>query len=224
MQTTEKCYDEQVEFAHLLISEGRVDEASFALEGLIKEFPSETELYAILCNLCLSLERSDIPMEWILNAVRHDAAMSVAFIEYSSRLYIENRLRECNKILEALVWANPDNFEAWNDLGVVRFAMEDLVTAEKAFNQALALNPYYGESIMNLASLDLATSRRDLAVQTALSAMNDKIEITPDLLQDLASLLSKVAPTESIKLLQKAEEMRKTYVEEEDEPVRKPRI
>ena len=36
MQTTEKCYDEQVEFAHLLISEGRVDEASFTLESLIK--------------------------------------------------------------------------------------------------------------------------------------------------------------------------------------------
>jgi tetratricopeptide (TPR) repeat protein len=223
MQTTEKCFEEQVEFAHLLISEGRVDEASFTLENLIKEFPSETEAYAILCNLCLSLERADIPMEWILNAVRHDASMSVAFIEYSSRLYIENRLKECNKILEALVWANPDNFEAWNDLGVVRFAMEDLVTAEKAFHQALALNPCYGETIMNLASLQLATSRRDLAVQTALSAMSDRTDITPDLLQDIASLLSKVAPTESIQLLQRAEELRKDYVAEEDSVV-KPRI
>jgi tetratricopeptide (TPR) repeat protein len=222
-QVSEKSYKERMESAHVLISEGCYEEAAEELKALIKVYPSEAESYAVLCELCLSLEDAEIPMEWILHAVRHDPSMSQAFIAYSSRLYAENRLKECNKILEALVWANPDNHEAWNDLGVVRFGMEDMVTAEKAFHQALALNPLYGESIMNLSSLQMSTGRRDLAVQTALSAMNDAVEILPELLQDLASLLSRVAPTESIQFLQRAEELRRDRTDE-DPLVRKPRI
>ncbi len=218
-QATEMGLEKRLDMAHNFIAGGAIDKAEETLRDLIKDYPNHAESYTVLCNLYLAMERADLPKEWILNALRHDESLAAPLLQFSSYLYMENQLSECDKILEALVWANPDNYEAWNDLGVVRFAMEDLVTAEKAFHQALALNPFYGESIVNLAGLHLATSRYELAVQTALKVLEEGVRITPECLQELAVLISKVAPEVSLKLLKGVPELKDRAADEANAPL-----
>lgn len=191
--------------ANALIRENKLEEASELLENTLKDHPTRLELYSILCDLYLSLGRTKIPKDWVLNALKSDPSLSESFLDLSSRLYEKNDLKECDKLLETLVWSDPDNHEIWNDLGAVRYTLNDLVTSERAFNQALALKPGYGEAITNLTALYMATNRPQLAVKTAMTSLKKSDEISPDQMREMGRLIKKVAPAEADELFGKAE-------------------
>lgn len=201
METQQVKVQEEVKKARVLVSEGQVDKAVKMLEDLHKACPGSGEVCALLCRSYMKMKRPEIRKEIILNALSHDAGLGMDLIEYASQLTEDSAFRESNTILEALVWGNPDNFEAWNDLGAVRYAMNDLVTAEKAFNQALALNPWYGETLLNLTALYLETNRPDLAVDTARTASDERCDVTREMLIQLAGLISAVDTEEAANLL-----------------------
>lgn len=207
-----------IDRASELVSDERYEDAIQELKELLETHPDSEEVQSILCHLHLALEKTEFPKEWILNALRADPSLSTTFIEFSSLLYEKNRFRACSDILEALVWGDPDNHEAWNNLGVVRFSMGDLVTSEKAFNQALALRPGYGESIANLSALYMETKRPDLAVHTAMASLEEKCDATPELMREMAGLLSNVAPDNALKLLRESERRREGDPDEQGAP------
>ncbi|MHC4944997.1 MAG: hypothetical protein ACYTG7_18435, partial [Planctomycetota bacterium] len=138
METYEISLKEGVKSASMLADEGRLDEAVQSLKKLLRDRPGSSLVNSSLCRLYMRQARAEIPKEVILNGLNHDPSLSRDLLDFASRLFEEDALRESNSILEALVWSNPDNHEAWNDLGAVRFAMNDWVTAEKAFDQALS--------------------------------------------------------------------------------------
>lgn len=205
MSATKSDLSESVKRAQALIAEDNLVEAAEVLEETLKDHPEKLELYSILCNLYLSLGRTQIPKDWVLNALKSDPSLEESFLDLSSRLFEKNELKECDKLLETLVWSHPDNHEIWNDLGAVRFTLNDLVTSERAFNQALALKPGYGEAITNLTALYMATNRPQLAVKTAMTSLKKTEEITPVQMREMGKLIKKVAPAEADALFGKAE-------------------
>lgn len=201
MVTAKATLNSKLESVGMLAAEGRFDEAAQELETVVSEHPGSGRANAALCNLYIRLEKTEIPKELILNSLNHDESLNNVLLDYSSMLFEKDQFRECNNILEALVWGNPDNHEAWNDLGAVRFAMSDLVTSEQAFNQALALNPGNGDAILNLTALYLETSRPELAVETAKMALDERCDATQEMVIQLAGLIGQVSPEDSASLL-----------------------
>jgi Flp pilus assembly protein TadD len=189
----------------MLTAEGRFEDAARELESLVSEHPASGRACAALCNLYIRLEKTEIPKELILNSLNHDKSLNNVLLDYSSLLFANDQFKECNNILEALVWGNPDNHEAWNDLGAVRFAVGDIVTSEQAFNQSLALHPGHGEAILNLTALYLETSRPEMAVQTATMALDERCDATQDMVIQLAGLIGDVSPEDSASLLREAQ-------------------
>lgn len=205
MPSSNKDLSDSVNQVNALIMENKLEDAAELLENTLKDHPTRLELYSILCDLYLSLGRMKIPKDWVLNALKSDPSLSESFLDLSSRLYEKNDLKECDKLLETLVWSDPDNHEIWNDLGAVRYTLNDLVTSERAFNQALALKPGYGEAITNLTALYMATNRPQLAVKTAMTSLKKSDEISPDQMREMGRLIKKVAPAEADELFGKAE-------------------
>ena len=205
MVTVTPSLNSKLESVHILVAEGRLEEAALELESLAESYPGSGRVSAALCNLYVTLERTEIPKELILNSLNHDESLNNVLLDYSSLLFTQERFKECNNILEALVWGNPDNHEAWNDLGAVRFALSDLVTSEQAFNQALALHPGHGEAILNLTALYMETHRPEMAAQTAVMALDERCDATMEMVIQLAGLIGTVAPEESASLLREAQ-------------------
>lgn len=205
MDTVKTSERDEIKEANQLFSEGRHNEAIERLGAVLKENPGAPDICAVLCGMYISCNDPEIPKEVILNGVDGDKGLCDRLIEFSSNLLEQNALKESNHILETLVWKDPDNCETWNNLGAVRFALNDLLTSEKAFIQALALHPGYGESILNLAALYMETNRPQLAVQTAMNCEDDRCDMPADMIIELAGLISTVAPSESAQLLRVAE-------------------
>ena len=193
--------EEMMERAMALLEAGRLDEAEAVCEEVTRAQPSHLDAYAVLCTLYAARRKSGLRKEWILNALHVNPTLAETLLEFASTLYVEERYEECDRILEALVWADPDNHEAWNDLGVVRFAMEDLVTAERAFSRSLALDPSYGEAMVNLAALLQVTGRVEPSVALARSALNHTSEIRSECLRELGELMLAADPETAQSLL-----------------------
>jgi tetratricopeptide (TPR) repeat protein len=201
METYEISLKERIESAYKLADEGRLDEAVQSLTKTLRDRPGSGPVSSSLCRLYIRKESGEIPKEVILNGLNHDPSLGRELIDFASRLFEGNALRESNSILEALVWNNPDNHEAWNDLGAVRFAMNDWVTAEKAFEQALALQPGYGETILNLTAIYLQTARPDQALEMARRALDERCDAEREMMVQLAGLIGEVDSQEAAALL-----------------------
>jgi tetratricopeptide (TPR) repeat protein len=191
---------------HDLISKGNVEEAVRNLEDRVAANPRNYDLYPLLCRLKLDLGSRHFPKEWVLHALSQDPDLNEGFLDLATRLYHEKLLAESSDVLEALIWHDPDNHVSWNDFGVVRFAMEDLATAENALDHALVLNAGFASAIMNMSALFMATQRPRKAVRVAMTALAEGSEITPDEMHELGKLISKEAPDEAISLLIEAED------------------
>jgi Flp pilus assembly protein TadD len=81
----------------------------------------------------------------------------------ASKLCLEGRFHEANRILSVLSEVIPDNYEVWNNLGVVQIRLNELDAAERSFKAALALNEECLDVYLNLALLYRSIGRRDEA-------------------------------------------------------------
>ena len=82
-------------------------------------------------------------------------------IEKVSNLASKGQFEKARDLLSELVKRNPDNYEVWNDLGVVPFTMGDTVTAEKCLKKALSLNQDYDDASKNLNLLYTVVDSRE---------------------------------------------------------------
>ncbi|MFH2002504.1 MAG: tetratricopeptide repeat protein [Planctomycetota bacterium] len=183
-----------IQEANHSIKQGRekLEAAIQQLSELLADHPKSGSLCAAICHLYLVMERTDIPMGWLAQAIQYDRDLEKDIIAATTRFYQEGRLNESLELLERLVRVDPEQFEAWNDLGAVLFALNNWTRAKDAFEQALQLNPAYGESILNLTVLYAVSEQPELAKLTARKALDQACSAPPHLLKELAEVISKI--------------------------------
>lgn len=189
------------------MARGENEEAARMLERIVDQHPGWDEAYPLLCEAYLRLGRGEIPGAWLTKALDQDSGFGGKVIENTTRMYGEGRLEESAEVLDKLVECDGGNHEAWNDLGVVRFALQEFGDSERAFMQAIELCAGYGEAILNLTALYMTTNRAGEAVRMAAAACRDDCEATPDLLRELAVLIETASLGESNRLRLKADRL-----------------
>ncbi len=71
----------------------------------------------------------------------------------SLELWREGRIEEALNAMKAVLYAQPDDPEAWNDFGMMNLAMGNVDEAEKAFARTLSLEPGHAGACLNMGNL-----------------------------------------------------------------------
>ena len=74
--------------------------------------------------------------------------------------------KEAATHLRKIVASDPNDYQAWTELGTVLFKQKSHSEAGKAFGQALKLKPSYELALLNLGKLQLSQKDNDAAVET----------------------------------------------------------
>jgi len=85
--------------------------------------------------------------------------------------------KEAAALLRRVVASDPNDYQAWTELGTVLFKQKSVSEAGKAFNQALKLKPSYELALLNLGKLQLAQKNNDAAVETLTMLVNARPQI-----------------------------------------------
>jgi Flp pilus assembly protein TadD len=80
---------------------------------------------------------------------------------------------------------DPSDAEIHNNIGVIHFQLREFDAARRAFEQALSLRPHYPAASLNLADVDLAEGRHDMAIDRCHQALQNEEdpEITSKLIE-----------------------------------------
>lgn len=106
-------------------------------------------------------------------AAEHPASVSGLAAEASRLSDVEGDHRAAEaRLLEALA-IDPERDSLWNQLGLVRYALDDIVGAEAAYRRAIALAPGRLDARANLAILLMDEERADEAQATAEALLRD---------------------------------------------------
>lgn len=84
-----------------------------------------------------------------------------------------NELPKATATLRSLVEADPKDYAAWNELGMVYFVQKDLEAAANSYAKAIELKPDYVTAHVSLGRVRLAQKQNDVAItvlETALKA------------------------------------------------------
>jgi len=143
-----------------LIAAGSLPEAYELLSACMEQDDGDDgEATALLCRLALAVGDADIPEGRLAAGLRHDPSLAGEVIAFTTRLHGEGRTHECATLLARLAKADPENAEAWNDLGAARYALGEAEGAERCLRRAVALDPGYALARENLEAILLAQGR-----------------------------------------------------------------
>lgn len=161
--------------------------AAFASIAAIQ--PDKEEIYPALCNLYLSTGRTDVPRDWIMKASKKGNASDISrkIIDISENLLLEDKAEQAIGLLSVLVEADPDNYDAYNDLGVAQLQM--LEKAEESFKRAILIGKGAGEAHKNLISYYLMTGKQETAIDCCRKALEDDSGISPEIRDELENYL-----------------------------------
>lgn len=182
----------------------KLEESIKQLTELLENHPKSGSLCSAICHLYLVLEKTDIPEAWLSIAIKYDAELKNEIIAATTRYYQEGRLNEGLELLERFVRVDPENHEAWNDLGAVLYALNNWTRAKDAFEKALQLNPAYGESILNLIVLYMVLDQNQLALKTAERALEGDCTASPHVLKEIAKLIESIHAETAERILDRA--------------------
>ena len=85
----------------------------------------------------------------------------------------KNELNQAAATLRSLVEADPKDYPAWNELGMVYFIQKDLEAAANSYAKAIELKPDYVSALVSLGRVRLTQKNNDEAIkilETALKA------------------------------------------------------
>lgn len=74
-------------------------------------------------------------------------------VEVAERMFNEGRADEAKIALQQFLKECPENYRAWNDLGVIFFNEKNIEEAEKCFTEALSIREDYLDAIINIATV-----------------------------------------------------------------------
>jgi len=184
----------------------KLEDSIKQLSTLLESHPKSGSLCSAICHLYLVLEKTDIPMGWLSLAIQYEPELKNEIIATTTRFYQEGRLNESLELLERFVRTDPKNHEAWNDLGAVLFALNNWTRAKEAFEQALQLNPNYGESILNLTVLYVVSEQPQLAKLTAHKALDGSCTASPHLLKEIAKIIESIHADTAEQIMTRAQD------------------
>jgi tetratricopeptide (TPR) repeat protein len=96
-----------------------------------------------------------------------------ALYEKGTKEIAKNDLVKATETLRSLVEADPKDYPAWNELGMVYFIQKDLEAAANAYTKAIELKPDYVTALVSLGRVRLAQKNNEAAVtvlETAIKA------------------------------------------------------
>lgn len=181
--------DTELSQANALISNGREEEAILLLEHMLECQPWSVQIQSLLCTLYLDTGRTEIPSSWVANTIKEDPDIRQRFIDVARQHRREERLDMSNDILRALVWADPENVQAWSLLGAIRFDLGDLWTAEKSLLHALHIDPAHLDSVLLLVKLYLALDKPDRAEAVAREALDRSEGASADFIERITQAM-----------------------------------
>jgi SAM-dependent methyltransferase/MoaA/NifB/PqqE/SkfB family radical SAM enzyme len=161
-----------------------------ALAGIAGMRSERREIYPALCNLYIAAGCTDIPREWIVKGVEQDPGLAQTLIKLCEKFVANNNPELAIGMLTALLEADPENYEAWNDLGAVQTML--LSKAEESLKRAISINSGYENSHKNIVSLYLMTGRFDLAVEACMKALSKESGISTDARIELENVLKEL--------------------------------
>jgi tetratricopeptide (TPR) repeat protein len=83
----------------------------------------------------------------------------------------KNELPKATATLRSIVEADPKDFPAWNELGMVYFIQKDLEVAANSYAKAIELKPDYVAALVSLGRVRLAQKQNEAAVQVLETAV-----------------------------------------------------
>lgn len=132
--------------------------------------------------------RQDITLEWKapFSAPAKPASVSAAdFYERSSanqKLFEKaqtatdkKKYEEALALLTQLLTADPNDFQAWTELGTVNLVQQKLSEAEKSYLRAIEVRPKFFLALMNLGKIRVAQKKHE----EALVPLTQALEIQP---------------------------------------------
>lgn len=131
----------------------------------------------------VDLIRQDLEFRWKANAAKAGSGVVSAADAYkrtneNRALYqkatqeIEAKnLSQATTTLKSLVAADPKDYFAWSDLGMVYFVQKDLEAAENSYNSALIAKPDHVAALVNLGRVRLARKNNEGAIEPLEAAL-----------------------------------------------------
>ncbi len=128
--------------------------------------------------------RKDIELAWSEQSAPTSGPLTVyARDDSNQKLYEEAQeealngdLKRAASLIEKVVKTDPEDFEAWTELGTVHFRREKYKEAEKCYGRALKARPDYMLALINLGRVRIA----EKDYQQALEALDRAVELEPD--------------------------------------------
>jgi Tfp pilus assembly protein PilF len=132
-------------------------------EAMLRK-PDYTDPHLNLGSMELDLGRYD-QAEWQLRAAVALSPLVPACRNKLGKLYFkEGRFTEAAEQFSQSVRASP-NFKGYDGLGDVRMRQNDLAGAERAYRQAVEINPFDSHAHFGLACIAQETGRREVALE-----------------------------------------------------------
>jgi tetratricopeptide (TPR) repeat protein len=82
------------------------------------------------------------------------------YVSLGEAYYALNKKEESLDAFKKALAVNPQNHEAWNNIGVLMWSVGNLENAEKCFRKSLSIKPDYKEAVNNIAEVDEALKSR----------------------------------------------------------------
>jgi len=126
------------------------------------------------------------------------------------KLFSEGKVEEAIKCFEDVLAGDPDNTDAYNNLGVVSYALGNAESAETFLLKALEIDPNNVNAMMNIADIYCACGH----INEAATYMTKAIELAPknpDIWASLSSFYKQIgSEEESQAALKKSESLRQS--------------
>jgi len=74
-------------------------------------------------------------------------------IKQGEALFAEGKIEQAEKWFLNILEKEPQNKEAFNNLGVIAFQCQQINKAIEYFNESLEIDPFYKESVLNYSHL-----------------------------------------------------------------------
>jgi tetratricopeptide (TPR) repeat protein len=140
-------------------------------------------IYLLIQELRLTDIRKDIRLQWRDSPVGGGAGRSVPAEIYARSSEANQRWKQAEEaaqrgehdgalqILQQILRDDPEDYEAWAELGTVHFRKGRHGDAEKAYKRALKERPTYSLALLNLGKLYVARKKYQDAVDTLSKAV-----------------------------------------------------
>ncbi len=158
--------------ASLLLSVGRVDEASSDIEKAFSLAPNNSQALALQSVIAVVQNEKERALSLAKKAVEADPQSASAQIALSYGLQANFDLRGALNSLENAVTLDPENALAWARLAELRLSFGDLSKALKAAEKAVAFNPNLSrtQTVLGFAHLmEIKTKSSREAFQKAMA-------------------------------------------------------